>query len=639
MTFKHLFTAAAAVLGAGLLAVSASASAIRIEYIEDTDVPAAIELPSEHIALFTAAELPSYSSDYGYRSFAEMENGEAWQALYRQFDAAAQLFHYDYTLDAPANDVVVELNYASAGLDFEDAIAIWDIYKLDHPLYYWISNTVQYSDTSLFVLTEDLYDTGAERESCNLLIAEKIADYLALTEGETSAYRIAMAYHDTIIDSIDYAYKADGVTPEEAIWAHNIMGVMEEKGGVCESYARTFQLMLNAAGVENILVTGWAGSEPHVWNLVRFDNGGWYWCDLTWDDYPVWMWGIDYTFFGVNDTQIIGGGVNEAAYSFMDKHYCNTVNGGLGAFLYPLPARSDTPYQTVGSELLYRDVFTEGMFSCMVVGYNAVQITGINSPSADVAIPEIITYQGTDYTVVSLGGIDALNDNSFGGSMQWQGTAPETISIPGTVRYIWPFTFAALGSVREVSVDAGNMNYCAEKGVIYGIGTGTKTLLCAVDKSITYTVIPADVMAIADQAFFGCTELKDVYFLGDAPTEWGEGIFTDASSELILHYVSENTSGWTAPAWTAPDGVTYRTEETAAEEIPDIQLRLPGDCNGDGSVDSLDVDLLFRYVIGFETREFTADDLKTFDVNTDGSVDSIDVDKLFRYVIGYDSVL
>jgi transglutaminase/protease-like cytokinesis protein 3 len=102
---------------------------------------------------------------------------------------------------------------------------------------------------------------------------------------------------------MEYAYEADGSTPENDAWAHNILGVFEKKTGVCEAYSKTFQLLLNYCGVDNIYVTGYA-TEPHAWNLAKMDDGSWYWFDLTWDDKSDtnsntldWAWGIWYNYF------------------------------------------------------------------------------------------------------------------------------------------------------------------------------------------------------------------------------------------------------------------------------------------------------------------------------------------------------
>ncbi len=74
--------------------------------------------------------------------------------------------------------------------------------------------------------------------------------------------------------------------------------------------------------------------------------------------------------------------------------------------------------------------------------------------------------------------------------------------------------------------------------------------------------------------------------------------------------------------------VSYSSEITVMEY-------LLGDFDLNGEVDSLDIDLLFRYVIGFLVIEPTAEQVKAGDVYPDGNLDSLDVDKLFRYVIGF----
>ncbi|MGA9466087.1 MAG: transglutaminase domain-containing protein [Exiguobacterium marinum] len=55
--------------------------------------------------------------------------------------------------------------------------------------------------------------------------------------------------------------------------------------GVCEGYALTTLLLLEAAGVEARYISGEVASGLHAWNLVRVNNE-WYHLDTTWND-PV----------------------------------------------------------------------------------------------------------------------------------------------------------------------------------------------------------------------------------------------------------------------------------------------------------------------------------------------------------------
>ena len=70
---------------------------------------------------------------------------------------------------------------------------------------------------------------------------------------------------------------------------HMAYGVLVLNKGVCESYAKAFQLLAERAGLESHYVTGSArgiGSnkvEHHAWNIVKVD-GKWYNVDTTWND-------------------------------------------------------------------------------------------------------------------------------------------------------------------------------------------------------------------------------------------------------------------------------------------------------------------------------------------------------------------
>ena len=199
---------------------------------------------------------------------------------------------------------------------------------------------------------------------------------------------------------MDYAYDENN-EPESAAWAHNVLGVFNEQGAVCEAYARSFQLLLNYSGVENVFVTGTANGEGHAWNLVRLDDGNWYWYDLTWDDegelgYTVTKnMGIYRTYFCV-------------AGSTLSKHTLHTSAGANVEFLYDLPAPATTAYTDDTGRLL-KSTFTTDDCQFTIVGYNAVELNYYTSATGEANIPETITYNGVTYTIVSI----SNNENSI----------------------------------------------------------------------------------------------------------------------------------------------------------------------------------------------------------------------------------
>ena len=199
-----------------------------------------------------APYLESCNDDYGYKDLGKQSKGSAKQSLYTRMDTQAKAFHCSSTMNANGG-VAFSVKYSDLGLTEDEAIQVWITYKGDHPLYYWMSVSLNIDDSQLYVLTDSAYASGSARAKYNAKIYQKIAEYCQLTASESSEYMIALAYHDAIISAIDYAYESDGATPEDAEWAHNILGVFEKGSGVCEAYARTFQLLLNVSGVENVL--------------------------------------------------------------------------------------------------------------------------------------------------------------------------------------------------------------------------------------------------------------------------------------------------------------------------------------------------------------------------------------------------
>lgn len=105
-----------------------------------------------------------------------------------------------------------------------------------------------------------------------------------------SDYEKALWFHDWLIFNADY---------DESMLIHEPGGVLCRASGVCESYALAYQMLLDAAGIPVLYMTGYAGGESHAWNLVKLDNE-WYHIDCTWDD-PKGGGNEGYGYFGLSD--------------------------------------------------------------------------------------------------------------------------------------------------------------------------------------------------------------------------------------------------------------------------------------------------------------------------------------------------
>ncbi|MCD7885510.1 MAG: hypothetical protein LUI87_17700 [Lachnospiraceae bacterium] len=105
--------------------------------------------------------------------------------------------------------------------------------------------------------------------------------------------------HDYFCQNVTYDQEAlctDDVN--RLVSAHSVIGVFARQRAVCEGIAKAVKLLLNAAGMKCIVVSGSSNmgnstsmrknsgamekSDPHAWNIVKI-NGEAYHLDVTWD--------------------------------------------------------------------------------------------------------------------------------------------------------------------------------------------------------------------------------------------------------------------------------------------------------------------------------------------------------------------
>lgn len=456
------------------------------------------------------ASLNVYNGRYGYNFFASTTNGESKQTLYNRIDKAVKAFHNDKTLNCGSDNAVDTISFADLGLDKDTAVSVWKTYKDDNPLFYWLSNTLQYTENDITLLVDPDYTNGAKRATANKLVYDSVKSYIARLDDGDGAYRKALAFHDYIIEAIDYAYDSNK-KPQSAGWAHSVIGVFDETGAVCEGYARTFQLLLNYSGVENVFVTGKSQSADHAWNLVKLEDGNWYWYDLTYDDISG-VWGIGYNYFCATDS------------NFVSNHTFNTSSGVAGEYLYDLPERSTASFSVDGL-LLLNDEFTANYCTFAVTGYNTVELHSIGG-AENVSIPETVNYGKNTYTVISVGSKE--RDTVIVGGIK-------TVFVPKTVKFIWDDAFR-WHTLQSINVAEDNPKFTSVDGVLF-----TKSLYTLIAYPIangwTEYTIPDETKMIAYWAFgdaVGYRKLEKLTFGANVGvvgiTNWGSG-YKDSDEE------------------------------------------------------------------------------------------------------------
>lgn len=301
------------------------------------------EVGNEGVTLPLYDEVPPAlnKKNYGYRSLGLESNGNSLQNAYNAIWNDCLEFSKNES-DVVNDYLISSVNGNSYSLETDEVLSVISTFFLDNPEYYWISNTITVFDATINLLIDNDYVLSTYREECDNQINAMKGEAKVAIAGKTSDLDIYLSLHDFIINRVDYAYKDDGATPETDSWAHNIVGVANKNGAVCEGYSEAFRLLCLDAGLECINLTGTiiSTNESHEWNLITVD-GIYYEVDVTWDDSSS---GSSYGFFGM---------------SYSTANVTRALNSNIHGpmFLYQLPAISSTDMNLVG--LYKNDVFVQ----------------------------------------------------------------------------------------------------------------------------------------------------------------------------------------------------------------------------------------------------------------------------------------
>ncbi len=450
-------------------------------------------------------------SNYAYNSFAGISNGSKLQSFYKTLYDECVDYHTDNLRDGIKDGstyIAFSIKYSNYNITSSECFKVLKAVQADCPLFYWISGAASANGTYLNVGTHAEYLDGDTRASINESIYSQI---LSISIKIDNVYDKVLYLHDKIVSSIDYAYKSDGVTPEDTSWAHNVVGFFVNKSGVCETYAETAQLYLNYWGIENVLTTGMAGGVGHAWNLIKLDDNNWYWFDFTWDDQPSMATGKIYNYF----CKIDG----------------NFDSRTLDVELYSYPSRATTDY--IGNTVTVGSRFTVNKLVYEVMGYGEVELVGCTG-IGKITVPSSVVYSGKSFSVVSVGNLDGNTLKPVFGDYI------TSVELPKTVRYIRGAAFSTT-TITSVTIASDNEYLFVEGKAIYkknptvlicylmsatsnqfSVKDGTVGIESGAILNNFYlqtVVIPDSVQFIDYQAIIYCSKFKYITYSG-SETQW-----------------------------------------------------------------------------------------------------------------------
>ena len=153
-------------------------------------------------------ELDKGNTDFAYLDMENHAKGEAKQAVYQALEEIANSLWGCYESFTPIEGE----NYAhlatihTDGLDLttDELIEVYLMFRNDHPVYYYLSNTISVYGTDLLVLTDVL--TAGERALVEVDLKYYIDSYAALAEGDTD-YASVKAIHDKLLIKMEYSFE------------------------------------------------------------------------------------------------------------------------------------------------------------------------------------------------------------------------------------------------------------------------------------------------------------------------------------------------------------------------------------------------------------------------------------------------
>ena len=293
--------------------------------------------------------------------------------------------------------------------------------------------------------------------------------------------------------------------------------------------------------------------------------------------------------------------------------------------------------------------------------------------SGAVTIPETVTYGGVTYAVTAISRSAFMNCSAL-----------TSVTIPKSITSISSFAFSGCSGLTSITVDSDNPKYDSRNDCNAIINTSYNKLVTGCQK----TIIPNTVTIIGNGAFYGCNSLTSVTIpnsvtvievqafafcsgltsatIGDSVNTIDEEAFGNCSSLKNVNIPNsviaigrkafQNCSGLTdvysqitnpsivfvgnsafynstgdysGRTLHVPQGTagTYQADENWYPYFGQIVERsMPGDVNGDGEVNIVDVNAVINVILGDGNNQAA-------DVNNDGEVNIVDVNAVIELIL------
>lgn len=240
-------------------------------------------------------DLREYQNDWCYQRL-DSRLQQAYGALYQE---VKESFGRDETVTISDSASGTSQDYDGIRVELpepldseEEARMLYSAFIRDNPQFFHIGNIYgfdghQTEDGSKFTAFKLVYAMNAsERVRARSRLEQVIRGILDLIPAGADEFQRELILHDELLRLCSYDQETAGASDPAAssVIAFNAYGALVEGKAVCEGYSRAMQLLLERAGIQSTVVTGFDDKgQTHMWNLVTIDGQN-YHLDPTWND-------------------------------------------------------------------------------------------------------------------------------------------------------------------------------------------------------------------------------------------------------------------------------------------------------------------------------------------------------------------
>lgn len=248
-----------------------------------------------------------FSSDYYYSRLTQREK-EAWKEL--------ETLCLNYLLGSDTSERIQISQSALLQSESGDVDSIFEfiqMFRYAHPQFYFLQN---YYGTAYREIRGDTYYypyiyvysefcDPSYRSEVTQQFSAKIDKWLSQIRAypENKVEQRERAAHDIVCENTEYASN----DYDQSAYSMVCLGET-----VCAGYAATLNMLLNAVGIETVVVT----SYDHAWNLTNL-HGIWYEVDSTWADQDSYIY---YAYYNKSQETYEKGSLSHTAEAFWDEY-------------------------------------------------------------------------------------------------------------------------------------------------------------------------------------------------------------------------------------------------------------------------------------------------------------------------------